>query len=119
MSVRLFRWVVGVFCTVWLIMNLVSPIAAYAYFHNDYMHLSSACADAMDESWFIEQQGALALDKSAKIHLLSCHEYDKTRKIMLAMGLSENILAWLGLKALEINQHSAEDFVEQHRFRER
>jgi len=114
-----FRWVVGTFCAIWLIKNAIAPITAYAYFHNDYMRLASACADAMDESWFAEQKYSPALDKTAQVHLLSCHEYDKTRKLMLIMGLNENVLSYLGLKALEINQRSAEEFVEQHRFRER
>lgn len=119
MSKNLFRVIIGVFCLIWLVKNAVAPTAAFVFFYNDYLNLSSECADAMDESWFLEQKGLPALDKTAQVHLFACHEYDKTRKIMLSMGVSESALAYIGLKALEINQKSAEEFVEQHRFQQR
>ncbi|MGY8872402.1 MAG: TIGR03982 family His-Xaa-Ser system protein [Pseudomonadales bacterium] len=119
MSKNLFRVIVGVFCLIWLAKNAIGPSAAFVFFYNDYLQLSSQCADAMDESWFLEQKESPALDKTAQIHLLACHEYDKTRKIMLSMGVPESALAYIGLKALEINQKSAEKFVEQHRFQQR
>lgn len=119
MSKPIFRIIIAVFCITWLIKNAIAPTIALAYFHSDYLDLSSKCANAMDESWFLEQKGSPELNKTAQIHLLACHEYDKTRKIMLSMGLSESVLAYLGLLALEINQRSAEQLVEQHRFQQR
>ncbi|MDG9670543.1 TIGR03982 family His-Xaa-Ser system protein [Hahella sp. CR1] len=103
MKGTVFRYIVGAFCLVWLAKNALAPVSAYIYFHSDYMRLASACADAMDEGWFAEQENSPELNKTTKVHLLSCHEYDKTRKIMLIMGLNENVLSYLGLKALEIN----------------
>jgi hypothetical protein len=51
--------------------------------------------------------------------LLACHDYDKARKILLMSGLPEEYLSYLGLKALELYQRPAEEFVRLHRFRER
>jgi His-Xaa-Ser system protein (TIGR03982 family) len=114
-----FQLVVIVFCITWLGKNIVAPAMAYVYFQTDYKRLASQCANAMDETWFVEQEGLDELEQSAEIHLMVCHEYDKTRKVMLVMGLSENVLAYLGLKALETEQQPVSRLVEQHRFRER
>jgi len=119
MKRQFFKFLVGTFCLAWLLKNIIAPVGALAFYYDEYLTLSSGCATAMDESWFIEQKGHPQLDKTAQVHLLVCHEYDKTRKVMLSMGLSEDVLSYLGLKALEINQRTAEEFVEQHRFQER
>jgi His-Xaa-Ser system protein (TIGR03982 family) len=119
MSKNLFRVIVGSFCLIWMLKNVIAPAAGFVFFYNDYLNLSSECADAMDESWFLEQKESPSLNKTAQVHLFVCHEYDKTRKIMLSVGVSESALAYIGLKALEINQKSAEQFVEQHRFQQR
>lgn len=70
----------------------------------------------MDDSWYYKGN---TLDKSEQVQLLSCHDYDKTRKIMLMSGLPEEYLSYLGLKALDLYQRPAEEFVRMHRFRER
>ena len=116
---RLFKVLVSVFCCVWLAKFVLVPVTAYYFFKDDYMALASECANAMDESWFVDQSGSEKLEQSSRIHLLRCHEYDKLRKKMMIMGLGENVLAYLGLKALEVNQRTAEEFVEQHRFERR
>lgn len=115
----IFRVLVSLFCFIWILKNLVVPVSVYFFLSEKYMMLSSECANAMDESWFSDQYMDGVLKNSSKVHLLVCHEYDKTRKIMLFSGVDENVLSYLGLEALEINQHSAEKMVEQHRFRER
>lgn len=91
-------------------------MAGYLYYKSEFMTLSSQCANAMDESWFVDQSKNESIKKSSQINLLTCHEYDKTRKRMLISGVSENALAYLGLRALELHQRSAEEFVELHRF---
>lgn len=115
----IFKFLVSLFCVMWILKNVVLPISVYFFYSEKYILLSSACANAMDESWFSDQYKDGMLESSSKVHLLVCHEYDKTRKIMLFSGIDENVLSYLGLEALEINQHSAEKLVEQHRFRER
>lgn len=116
---KVFYVVVTLFCLAWLGKHIAAPAYAYLFLKDDYMKLSSQCANAMDETWFVEQDQRNNLEKSAQIHLLVCHEYDKTRKKMLMLGLSENILAYLGLKALETGQQPASRIIEQHRFQNR
>lgn len=108
-----------VFCVCWLTLNIVFPVVGYGIYGSEYKELSSKCADAMDETWFVEQLKDEQLNVSSKIHLMNCHEYDKTRKIMLSLGVSEHLLSYLNLEALELNQISVDRFVEQHRFNER
>lgn len=80
---------------------------------------TAECSLAMDETWYIEQIGIEKLNQTAKVHLLACHEYDKTRKMMLAMRIPEPVLGYLGLEAIELHQRSIDSLTEQHRFRER
>ena len=82
------------------------------------MKLTVSCDTAMEASWYY-MQGNDVQKESEVTQLLICHQYDKTRKLMLFSGLSENYIAWLGLKSLELYQRPADEFVEAHRFRER
>ena len=82
------------------------------------MRETAECDTAMEADWYYRQEDVVT-NESDVVQLLACHEYDKTRKAMLMSGLPEAYLAWLGLKSLELNQRSPEEFVEQHRFRNR
>jgi len=115
----LFYVTVTLFCVGWLGKNIIAPSAGYFLFKDEYIQLSSQCANAMDETWFAEQEKDDGLNKSSKIHLLVCHEYDKLRKKMLIFGVSENTLSYLGLTALETGQQPASRIIEQHRFQSR
>lgn len=108
-----------IFCILWVTKNIAAPAYVYFRYSEQYITLAAKCANAMDESWFAEQQDTPGLRKSTQIHLLDCHDYDVTRKLMLSLGLTEDVLAYLGLIALETHQRTAEELVEQHRFRER
>ncbi|OZG70870.1 hypothetical protein BTA51_23830 [Hahella sp. CCB-MM4] len=119
MTKHLFQWSVSAFCIAWLGKYLIAPGLALAIYYDDYIELSSACANAMDETWFAEQEQNESLNHTAQVHLLICHDYDKTRKLMLTAGLSEDLLSYLGLKALELDQKGTEALVQQHRFTER
>lgn len=96
---------------------LLLPICAWFAFKNDYMELSIECASAMETEWEMRKTGID--DASNTIQLISCHEYDKLRKTMLIMGLSEESLSFLGLEALELHQRPSNEYVELHKFRER
>lgn len=82
------------------------------------MELVFECDTAMESSWYYTQNENMN-NKSEVIQLLACHEYDKTRKVMLMSGLPEEYLSWLGLQSLELYQRPPEEFVRQHRFTER
>lgn len=110
--------VVFIFCTGWLIKEIFLPLGVAGVYNRDFMRLTVACDSAMEASWYQKKEDPSA-QKADLIHLLDCHEYDQTRKILLSSGLPETYLSWLGLKALEIHQRPASEFVEAHRFRER
>ena len=116
---RIYRYVVAAFCFLWIAKEIAVPLTAAAFFSNSYMEDVARCDLAMNSSWFIGQTGIEELEKSELVQMMDCHEYDKTRKIMLISGLPENYLSFLGLKSLEINQRTAQEFVQQHRFTER
>ncbi|UTM60402.1 TIGR03982 family His-Xaa-Ser system protein [Photobacterium sp. CCB-ST2H9] len=115
----MFILVITVFCIVWLGINFIAPVSAYFYYKKQFMDQTAECSLAMDETWYIEQVGSEKLEKTTKVHLMACHEYDKTRKIMLSLRVPEPVLEYLGLEAIELHQRSIEALTEQHRFRER
>ncbi|WP_311946889.1 TIGR03982 family His-Xaa-Ser system protein [Halomonas piscis] len=119
MTNKIFKIIVSAFCLLWITKNIALPLAGVAAYSTQYMELSSSCGSAMNETWFAEQLENNELDKSSQIELLVCHNYDLTRKKMLSLGIPEEFLSYLGLRALELGQDSAERLVEQHRFRER
>jgi hypothetical protein len=55
--------------------------------------------------------------EAAEIGLLDCHDYDKMRKRMLVWGVSEDMLAAIGLEALESKAYELRRFVEIHEIR--
>lgn len=116
---RLFYVCASLLCLAWLGIYLVMPISAYFIYKNQFMKQSAECSLAMDESWYIEQLNAPELEATTKIHLMSCHEYDKTRKVMLSMRVPETVVEYLGLEAIELHQRTVEALTEQHRFQER
>ena len=52
--------------------------------------------------------------KSAELGLIDCHEYDKFRKFLITLGLSENNLAHMALKAIESNDFEISNIVNPH-----
>ncbi|WP_114784320.1 TIGR03982 family His-Xaa-Ser system protein [Vibrio tetraodonis] len=103
----------------WSLYYPTLPIAIYSYYKNDFMVQTAECSLAMDETWYIEQVGSNKLNQTAQVHLIACHEYDKTRKIMLAMRVPEAMLGYLGLEAIELHQRTIKPLTEQHKFLER
>lgn len=109
------KLVVVVFAMAWLIKEVVMPVGAAAVYSSDYMALAFQCDEAMEASWYYRQDKSFD-PRTEIVQMLSCHDYDKTRKLMLMAGLPEAYLSWLGLKSLELYQRPPEEYVEQHRF---
>ena len=104
---------------VWTVKLIFIPITVAAIYSEEYMGLIIKCDQAMNTSWYTNQTEEHSLHPSEVAQLLHCHDYDKTRKILLLSGLPEEYLSYLGLVALEVHQRPAEEMVELHRFRER
>jgi His-Xaa-Ser system protein (TIGR03982 family) len=115
-NTKIFRILVSFFLAVWFVKEVVLPVSVGAYYYEPYQQLVIACDTAMDDSWFFGQSD---LGNSEEVHLLDCHNYDVARKVMLIAGLPEHYLSYLGLKALEVYQRPAEEFVKHHRFEKR
>lgn len=111
-----FKSLVVIFIVSWMAKEVILPVSVGSYYYNDYQKLTVACDTAMDDSWY---HGKENLGSTESIQLLNCHDYDKARKIILMSGLPEEYLSYLGLKALEIYQRPAEEFVKNHRFEQR
>lgn len=118
MSIRLItRGIVITFCVCWLSVYVILPAGGAALYSFSYMEQVVHCDTAMESAWYGPIDAAET--KAETIHLLDCHDYDKTRKTMLMLGLPETYLSWLGLQALEIYQRPAAELAEPHKFRER
>ena len=115
---RFGKSVLVLFAAGWLMKEVVFPSGAALIFSSEYMELAYQCDTAMEGSWYY-RQGDMIDKKSESVQLLICHEYDKTRKILLMSGLPEVYLSWLGLRSLELYQRPPEEFVQSHRFTER
>ena len=102
----------------------LAPAIAEAVYAEQYKELMYECDHVMREH-FIAKQMVLASTteqsirnlEAAEVGLTSCHEYDKVRKEMIRWGLSENVLARIGLEAIEERATDIRTFVEIHEIR--
>lgn len=115
---KAFKLIVVLFALLWIAKEILIPLGAAALWSNQFMRLVVACDQAMEASWYYRDAQTITRE-SETVQLLTCHDYDKTRKLLLASGLPKSYLSWLGLKSLELDQRSAEELVEAHRFREK
>jgi hypothetical protein len=99
---------------------LVPAIAKYWYGER-YKELVFQCDDVMRGHFIAKSQVSVAPSEeaiknlsAAEVSLLACHDYDKLRKKLLTLGLSEADLASLGLEAMEKNSKDVTEFVKTH-----
>lgn len=111
---KVFKITLITFMFFWLGKEIILPGTVAAIYSNQYMKLTIECDRAMEADWYNRQNNMS--NKADTIQLLSCHDYDKVRKTLLMSGLPKQYLSWLGLKALELYQRPASEFVEQHKF---
>ncbi len=116
---RIFKFLAIAFFLGWLTKNLAAPAFGVAFYYRDFMDLSSQCATAMDSEWFSRDSERKAIDSSNRAMMLVCHDYDLTQKKMQSLGVTDEIISYLSLKSLELNQISSEGLTRQHRFIER
>jgi len=114
---KILHIIIGMFAILWILKEIVYPLGTALYYSNIYMKQTIECDSAMEGNWYNTQENEIT--KEDTIQLLVCHDYDKTRKMLLMSGLPEEYLSWLGLKALEIYQRPASEYVKQHKFIER
>lgn len=106
------------------IVEYGAPVIASQLWRDTYKELMFKCDHVMREHYIAKR--AVELSPSAvtvrnleatEVGLLDCHEYDKLRKRMLVWGISEDLLALIGLEALEEKQYELQEFVTVHEIR--
>jgi hypothetical protein len=120
------------------IANVIAVVLVFAYgiteylvpqivlsFHKDeYQSLMFQCDHVMREH-FIAKQEVLANPSdmaiknlnAGEVSLLTCHDYDKLRKRLISIGVSEPQLSMLGLEVMEEKLTDVRRFVETHEIR--
>lgn len=113
---------VGVFG--FLTYEYVVPVAAGQYYGERFKTLMFACDHAMRDHYIAKKSVELNPSnltiknlEATELGLMSCHDYDKMRKQMEALNVSENKLSRLGLEALEEREYDLQRFVKTHEFR--
>lgn len=99
--------------------TLGRPILGKAFYADEYAALAQQCDNAMHDhaairSYSPDRDVKEALLLSAEVQLLVCHEYDKLRKRMLLLGVSEDQLALYGLERMENEAIPVRKMVEPH-----
>jgi hypothetical protein len=100
------------------------PIAASYVWKEDYKRLVFACDHAMRDHFVAKQlmvakpsDMAVRNLKAAEVGLSQCHDYDKLRKRLRKLGVSDSRLAEIGLEAVEEKAKDIRKFVETHEIR--
>jgi len=100
------------------------PLVAKHIYGERYKDLVFQCDEVM-RAHFIAKNNAVRQPtpqsigelRAAEVSLLTCHDYDKLRKRLQTLGLSEGELASLGIDAIEEKAKDVRTFVETHEIR--
>lgn len=103
---------------------VIVPMIAEHVYGDRYKSLMFQCDEVM-RNHFIAKNNALRLPsersiselRAAEVSLLSCHDYDKLRKRLQTLGVSDAELSSLGIEAIEEKARDVRIFVETHEVR--
>ena len=103
---------------------VAAPMIAKRVYKERYKELVFQCDEVM-RGHFIAKNKVLTEPsensirelRAAEVSLLSCHDYDKLRKQLQTLGLSDAELASLGIEAIEEKAKDVRHFVETHEIR--
>jgi hypothetical protein len=114
------RVLIAICLLVIVFLEYVRPFVADLYYRDQYQHLVVQCDQAMHDEVAVRKGTAIAAKEpllaiSGDVDLAVCHEYDKLRKRLLTLGVTEDKLALRGLEALEIEQIPVSRMVDPHR----
>lgn len=95
-----------------------------AIYGQQYEQLVFKCDNVMREHLIAKNQmlseasdESVATLTAAEVGLLECHDYDVMRKHLISLGLTDNDLSELGLKAIEERATDVKTFVKIHEFK--
>lgn len=102
---------------------LLPPVAAHIY-RDEYQEKMFQCDHVMREHFIAKKAVMVAPSEvtirnleAAEIGLLSCQDYDRLRKELQTLGVSEAKLGLMGVEALEAKSRDVSRFVEIHEIR--
>jgi hypothetical protein len=100
------------------------PPVVKAIYEKQYEQLVFKCDNIMREHLIAKNRmlsepddDAVKTLNAAEIGLIECHDYDVMRKRLISLGLTENDLSLMGLKAIEEEGTDVKTFVKIHEFK--
>jgi hypothetical protein len=103
---------------------VVVPMIGKRLYAEQYKTLVFQCDEVMREHFIARTKARTAPSeesirelRAAEVSLLTCHDYDKLRKRLQTLGVSDAELASLGLEAIEEKAKDVRQFVETHEIR--
>jgi hypothetical protein len=104
--------------------QFAQPSIVKAIYGRRYQELMFKCDNVMREHLIAKNRmlsdpsdDAVKTLSAAELGLIDCHEYDVMRKRLISLGLTDNDLSLLGLKALEERGTDVQTFVKIHEFK--
>jgi hypothetical protein len=101
--------------------QFVQPPIIKAVYGKQYQELMFKCDNVMREHLIAKNRmlnepsdDAVKTLNAAEIGLIECHDYDVMRKRLISLGLTDNDLALMGLKAIEEKGTDVKTFVKIH-----
>lgn len=103
---------------------ILVPYAASNFYKEKYKELVFACDNVMRDHLIAKNrviteksEQSLKQLKAAELGLLTCDDYDRLRKKMIVLGVSEGKLSMYGLEAIEEKAEDVRTFVRTHEFK--
>ena len=111
-------------CIALAIKLIFLPIIVKKIYADEYKQKMFECDNVMRDHMIAKNRvfhekskKAIKALEAAEIGLISCHEYDKLRKKMIAWGLTKDDLAYIGIEAIEEKSYDLIKYVEIHEFK--
>ena len=116
--------VAAISCILLTLKVVYMPFYAKTFLADNYKELMFQCDNVMRDHMIAKNrvlhkktEEAIKDLEAADIGLLTCHEYDKYRKKLLAYGLTSDDLSLVGLEAIEEKQEDLLMYVQTHEFK--
>ena len=100
------------------------PYAVSSIYKERYKELVFACDNVMRDHLIAKNkvvgeksEQSIKQLNAAELGLLTCDDYDKLRKKMIDLGVSEGRLSMYGLEAIEEKSEDVRTFVRTHEFK--
>ena len=100
------------------------PTIAKVLYADEYKEMVFRCDNVMREHFIAKNKVLTKIDddavnnlKAAEVGLIQCHDYDKLRKKLINLGISDSQLGELGLETIEENAGDVRTFVKIHQIK--